>query len=51
MVEGVREVHKHVTDNYANMEIPASSTPKVGRNFGSVKEWDVEAGTFAAKEK
>lgn len=32
-----------VKDNYADMVIPAGTTPKVGKNFGSLKEFVAEA--------
>lgn len=37
-------IHARVVDNYANMIIPAGSTPEVGVKFGSLKKWDLARG-------
>jgi len=44
--EKIRLLHAAVCIKYADMGIELTSTPKVGTNLGSMKEWDVEKGDF-----
>lgn len=40
--EVLPKIHAIVTSNYADMKIPMESTPEVGKNFGSLKEYELD---------
>lgn len=44
--EVIPAIHSCVVDNYADMVIPAGSTPEVGKRFGELKKWDLDKGDF-----
>lgn len=49
--EMIPRIHACVVANYANMTIPAGSTPEVGKRLGELKKWDLEAGDYKIKKE